>query len=97
MSETNTNVERPLTPEELHAALQTMQSWQTPGIDGLCVKFYKAYWHILSPDLLNVFKESLVLGTLPVSCRRAVIALLPKKGNLLVIKDWHMVTLLCTD
>lgn len=33
-------------------------------------------------------------GTLPASCRRAVISLLPKKGDL---KSWRPVDLLCSD
>ncbi|KAJ3587850.1 hypothetical protein NHX12_011445 [Muraenolepis orangiensis] len=45
----------------------------------------------------NVFNESLASGSMPVSCRRAVITLLPKKGNLQDIKNWRPVSLLCVD
>ncbi|KAI3376858.1 hypothetical protein L3Q82_000114 [Scortum barcoo] len=31
------------------------------------------------------------------SCRRAVLTLLPKKGNLQDIKNWRPVSLLCVD
>ena len=34
---------------------------------------------------------------LPISCRRAVITLLLKKGDLQEIKNWRPVSLLCTD
>ena len=34
---------------------------------------------------------------MPTSCRRAVITLLPKKGNLQDIKNWRPVSLLCVD
>ncbi|KAL7853086.1 hypothetical protein SRHO_G00188710 [Serrasalmus rhombeus] len=33
----------------------------------------------------------------PLSCRRAVLTLLPKKGDLTVLKNWRPVALLCTD
>ncbi|KAJ3614263.1 hypothetical protein NHX12_017837 [Muraenolepis orangiensis] len=46
---------------------------------------------------LDVFNESLASGSMPVSCRRAVITLLPKKGNLQDIKNWRPVSLLCVD
>ncbi|KAI3373012.1 hypothetical protein L3Q82_023446 [Scortum barcoo] len=36
-------------------------------------------------------------GRLPLSCRRAVITLLPKKGDLQELKNWRPVSLLCTD
>lgn len=31
--------------------------------------------------MLDMFNESLVLGSLPLSCRRAVVIFLPKKGK----------------
>lgn len=83
--------------KELHAALQSMQGWRAPGIDGLTVEFYETFWSILAPDILDVFNESMAAGSLPLSCRRAVVALLPKKGNLQDIKNWRPVSLLCTD
>lgn len=62
--ETNSQLDRPLQMEELHAALQSMQGQRAPGIDGLRVEFYKAFWNILTPDILEVFNESLVSGSL---------------------------------
>ncbi|KAJ3581518.1 hypothetical protein NHX12_016558 [Muraenolepis orangiensis] len=95
--EANSQLEGPLTIQELQTALQGMQGQRAPGIDGLSVEFYKAYWDVLSHDLLDVFNESLASGSMPVSCRRAVITLLPKKGNLQDIKNWRPVSLLCVD
>lgn len=37
--------------------------------------------HILSQDILEVFNESLATSSLPLSCSRTVITLLPKKGK----------------
>ena len=95
--EANSQLDSPLTPQELYAALQSMQGRKAPGIDGLTVEFYKAFWDILAHDIIEVFNESLVSGSLPLSCRRAVITLLPKKGNLQNIGNWRPVYLLCTD
>ncbi len=44
-----------------------------------------------------MLNESLAEGRLPLSCRRAVLTLLPKKGDLTDIKNWRPVSLLCTD
>ncbi|KAM4579169.1 uncharacterized protein V3H82_008444 [Fundulus diaphanus] len=95
--ETNAELGRPLGLQELHTALLSMQGQRSPGVDGLTVEFYKAYWDLLAQDLLDVYNESLLAGSLPLSCRRAVITLLPKKGNLQDIKNWRPVSLLCTD
>jgi len=43
----------------------------------VCVEFYKAFWTILAPDVLKVFNESLALGSLPLSGRKAAVTLLP--------------------
>ncbi|KAJ3605908.1 hypothetical protein NHX12_027951, partial [Muraenolepis orangiensis] len=95
--EANSQLEGPLTIQELQTALQGMQGRRAPGIDGLSVEFNKAYWDVLSHNLLDVFNESLASGSMPVSYRRAVITLLPKKGNLQDIKNWRPVSLLCVD
>ncbi|KAI3357946.1 hypothetical protein L3Q82_016322 [Scortum barcoo] len=44
-----------------------------------------------------VIMDCLETGRLPLSCRRAVITLLPKKGDLQELKNWRPVSLLCTD
>ncbi|XP_056274102.1 cuticle collagen 2-like [Pseudoliparis swirei] len=44
-----------------------------------------------------VFNESLASGSMPMSCRRAVLTLLPKKGNPQDIGNWRPVSLLCVD
>lgn len=90
--ESNSWHDRPLQLDVLHSALHGMQGRRAPGADELTVEFYRAFW-----DMLEVFNESLVSGSLPLSCRRAVVSLLPKKGNLQEIKNWHPVSLRCLD
>ena len=91
------DLEVPLALKELHTALQGMEGGKAPGIDGLPVEFYREFWSEMGEDLLTVFNESFKDMTLPLSCRRAVITLLPKKGDLQEIKNWRPVSLLCTD
>ena len=95
--ETNKELEAPLTSEEVYAALQSMQGGKAPGIDGLPPEFFKAFWNELKQDILDVYNESFKDSWLPQSCRRAVLTLLPKKGDLQEIKNWRPVSLLCTD
>lgn len=45
--ETNSQLDWPLQLEELHTALQSMQGWKAPGIDGLTVEFGKAFWDVM--------------------------------------------------
>lgn len=75
--------------------------WETggkaPGIDGLPPVFYSAFRPVLGEDLLCVLRDSLRRGWLLLRCRRAIFTLLPKKGDLRGIKDWCLVSFVCTD
>lgn len=51
----------------------------------------------LGIDVMEVFEESFATGSLPQSCTRVVLTLLPKKGDLQDIKNWRPVSLLCAD
>ncbi|CAM4659065.1 unnamed protein product [Lepidochelys kempii] len=90
-------LELPLTLAEFSEALRRMPTNKSPGMDGLTVEFYRAFWDILGPDLVTVWAESLQSGVLPLSCRQAVLALLPKKGDLRDLRNWRPVSLLSTD
>lgn len=91
------DMEGNITLQELSTAATQLTSGKAPGIDGLPIDFFKHFWNELGPDLLLVLQESLRSGELPLSCRRAVIALLPKKGDLCLLKNWRPVSLLCAD
>ncbi|KAK3508054.1 hypothetical protein QTP70_011712 [Hemibagrus guttatus] len=90
-------LDRELSLEELHEALQRMENGQASGIDGLPAEFYKAFWAVIGQDVLDVLRDSIRRGELPLSCRRAVLTLLPEKGDLTHRKNWRPVSLLCTD
>ncbi|KAK3540447.1 hypothetical protein QTP70_030999, partial [Hemibagrus guttatus] len=74
-----------------------MENGRAPGIGGLPVEFYKTFWAVIGQDVLEVLRDSMNVGQLPLCCRRAVLTLLPKKGDLTHLNNWHPVSLLCTD
>ena len=82
-----------LTPQistiELESAVRSLKDGKASGIDGLPGEFYKPFWNIVGPDLLDVLDESIRDGELPVSCRRAVVCLLPKSGNSQLVENWR--------
>lgn len=73
-------LESEITFKELTEAMQQLSSGQSPGIDGLPVKFYQQFWNVIGMDLYEVFLSCFKEKSLPLSCRRAVLSLLPKKG-----------------
>ncbi|CAM5160252.1 unnamed protein product [Natator depressus] len=90
-------LELPLTLAEFSEALCRMPTNKSPGMDRLTVEFYRVFWDILGPDLVTVWAESLQSGVLPLSCRRAMLTLLPKKGDLRDLQNWRPISLLSTD
>ncbi|CAM2105190.1 unnamed protein product [Caretta caretta] len=90
-------LELPLTLAEFSEALRHMPTNKSPGMDGLTVEFYRVVSDILGPDIVTVWAESLQSGVLPLSCRRAVLALLPKKGDLRDLHNWRPISFLSTD
>ena len=71
-----------------------LKSGKAPCIDGLPAD---QVFLVIGGDVGDVLRDSLASGCLPLSCRRAVITLLPKKGDLQQLKNWRPVSLLCTD
>ena len=91
------SLEQDFTGDELLIALNDLHDHKAPGFDGLPVEFYKTFSDLLGPTLLDVFKFTLQDGLLPLCCRRAVVCLIPKKGDLQTLQNWRPSSLLCAD
>ena len=86
-----------LTLQELTAAVQQMSVGKSPGLDGLPAEFYRNFHGVFGPDPLEVYQKAFGVHMLPSNCRRAVLSLVPKKGDLGLLKNWRPVSLLCLD
>jgi len=83
--------------QEVTKAVQELSIGKSPGLDGLPSEFFKQFWGIIGKDYYEMILFSIQIGVLPTSCRRAVLSLLPKKGDLTLLKNWRPVALLTTD
>ena len=86
-----------LTIEKCSKALSNMPSAKSPGVDGLPAEFYRRFWTLLGPDLVDVYNFCYRPGRLCKSQRQGAIALLYKKGDCLDPANWRPITLLCVD
>uniref|UniRef100_A0A669D0H5 Reverse transcriptase domain-containing protein n=1 Tax=Oreochromis niloticus TaxID=8128 RepID=A0A669D0H5_ORENI len=80
-SDSKNRLDEPIRPEELGAAIASLQPGKSPGPDGFPVEFFKAFSPLLLPQLHLTLSDSWKCGKLPPSFYEASIALVPKKGK----------------
>lgn len=86
-----------ITLEELRSTVNNCKD-SAPGPDGIPYKVYSKLWTLLGPILLDAWKYSISIKTLPYDQRLSVITLLPKEGkNLERIENWRPITLTNCD
>ena len=86
-----------LTLKECEEVLKTFKSNKSPGNDGLTIEFYKKFWPLLGTHMMNSFNETYRLGELSSSQKQAVITLLDKGKDRLLLKNWRPISLLNLD
>ena len=87
----------PITLEDLKEAVFKLSNGKSPGSDGLTAEFYKGFWDLLGQDLYDVTVSSFEEYLLPLSQRIATIKCLPKKGDIIEVKNWRPISLLNVD
>ncbi|GAN11057.1 conserved hypothetical protein [Mucor ambiguus] len=91
----------PFTPEDLmDGASRSRHHKSSPGMDGLPYKVIGVlfFQHPATLTLaLQVFDEALSLGIFPPSWQQTCLILLPKKGDLSLLKNWRSISHINTD
>lgn len=89
---------RDISLEELEFTLKEMNKGKAPGCDGIPPEFYKKFWGILGPNMLQSFLYSFDSGILSPNQRRGIISLIPNKGKDKVnIWNWRPISMLNAD
>ena len=75
-----------------------MENRKSPGMHGIPIDFYKEFLETIILDLLKTFNETLFTNKkTPKTWNQAIIMLIPKKGNIKLLKYWRLISLLCVD
>jgi exonuclease III len=90
-------LDSPLSENEFTEALKNQNRGKAPGIDGLTVEFYLAFWKELKTLFTQMAQESFRRGRLPCTTSTSVIALLPKTQNPDTIDNWRPISLSNVD
>ena len=87
-------LERDLTIDEFDQSINHAKMKSAPGADGLSNKFIKKFWSIFRVPLFRLANHCYTNGKLSKSFSTANIKLIPKKGNLCLLKNWRPISLL---
>lgn len=91
------DLEAPITCREVEEAARSLKGGKVPGVDGLPIEFYRAFFPQLKEDLVKVYQEGLEEGHLPHSMRTGLVTLIYKKGPRENLANWRPITLLAVD
>ena len=89
--------DQPLDISEFDVIIDKLKPDKSPGDDGLTNNFYKAFWNELKDVYFPMIEECFHLGELSQSMKRAIVALLFKKGDLCLLKNYRPISLTNTD
>ena len=70
-----------LTEEECKTAVFSMANNKSPGSDGLPVDFYKTFWDLLAPFVVNSLNAGYKNSCLSDEQSKAIISLIPKPSK----------------
>jgi Reverse transcriptase (RNA-dependent DNA polymerase). len=84
----------PITKQEVVTAMQSCSKHSTPGLDGLPCEFYHTFLNVVPEDLVEVYNHCLFEDEcLTNTMRKAVITLIPKKGDTGDLNNWRLISL----
>ena len=86
-----------ISDEEIYFTLKSFNNNKSPGIDGLPVEFYVRFFHIIRDELCSMIRNSLDIGKLTLSQRKAILILLFKGGDCELLSSWRPISLICVD
>ncbi len=82
-----------ITIKEIENVIKNLKPGKSPGCDGLTTEFYKKFWHVIKEPFTEMLNETYEQGELPYTMRKAILALLYKKGDNLLLKNYRPISL----
>ncbi|GJU57997.1 RNA-directed DNA polymerase, eukaryota, partial [Tanacetum coccineum] len=93
-SEQIADLECDVTYDEIKRAVWDCGTNKSPGPDGFTFDFIRTYWKIINQDVVNVVREFFVTSKFPPGSNSSFIALIPKKQDAKLVKDFRPISLI---
>ncbi len=79
--------------KEIKNVVNRLKPNKSPGIDGIIPEFYKEFWDIIKKPFMSMVQDTYIHGELPYTLRKAILALLFKKGDDFLLKNYRPISL----
>ena len=86
-----------ITMKEIFKAINNMNTNKAPGTDGIPIEFYLKYWSIIKNEIFEIISSICNGVNLNENQRKGILTLIPKDGDLDLLKTWRPVSLICCD
>ena len=96
-NEDKQKLESNISNKEILNAINLMNTNKSPSFDGIPIEFYSKYWEIISIEISTIIRNIITGTELKEYQRRAIITLIPKEGDLQLLKSWRPISLISTD
>ncbi|GJR57534.1 RNA-directed DNA polymerase, eukaryota [Tanacetum coccineum] len=93
-SEQIADLECDVTYDEIKRAVWDCGTNKSPGPDGFTFDFIRTYWKIINQDVVNAVREFFVTSKFPPGSNSSFIALIPKKQDAKLVKDFRPISLI---
>lgn len=93
-NEEKLTMENEISLQELDLAIKKSNKFSAPGIDGWSYRAADFFWDIFRSPLKKAFNSMVENQTLDFSFKRVVVKLIPKKADLVELKNWRPISLL---
>ncbi len=86
-----------ITKQDCENVINNIKKNRSPGLDGLPIEFYLAFWPLIGDFLVDVYNEAYAEGQLCESQKKSALSLIFKKNNKKLLKNYRPISLATTD
>jgi len=85
-------LEKEVTAAEVRQVLFAMPANKAPGPDGYTSEFFKSAWLVIGDDFTTAIQSFFIKGFLPKGINTTILALIPKKEDAKIMKDYRSIS-----